>query len=103
MSKTLNIGILVSGRGSNMVAIIEALEKGEIEARVAVVISDNPDAEAIKKARAHGSEAVYVAPGRFHTKLEPASEAQFVKVLEERGALQYSIIVAATASDPAPT
>ena len=40
---------------------------------------------------------VYVAVGQ-----KRSTVAQFVKVLEERGALQYSIIVAATASDPAP-
>ncbi|WP_292768181.1 F0F1 ATP synthase subunit alpha, partial [Microbacterium sp. UBA3486] len=40
---------------------------------------------------------VYVAVGQ-----KRSTVAQFVKVLEERGALQYSIIIAATASDPAP-
>ncbi|MFP3541456.1 F0F1 ATP synthase subunit alpha, partial [Pseudomonas sp. SIMBA_044] len=40
---------------------------------------------------------VYVAVGQ-----KRSTVAQFVKVLEERGALKYSIIVAATASDPAP-
>ena len=47
-----------------------------------------------------GSEklyCVYVAIGQ-----KRSTVAQFVKVLEERGALEYSIIVAATASDPAP-
>jgi F-type H+-transporting ATPase subunit alpha len=43
------------------------------------------------------SSCVYVAIGQ-----KRSTVAQFVKVLEERGALQYSIIVAATASDPAP-
>src|SRR5690606_30169907 len=40
---------------------------------------------------------VYVAVGQ-----KRSTVAQFVKVLEERGALEYSIVVAATASDPAP-
>ncbi len=40
---------------------------------------------------------VYVAVGQ-----KRSTVAQFVKVLEERGALQYSIVIAATASDPAP-
>ena len=53
-------------------------------------IHDNgPDAEKLY--------CVYVAIGQ-----KRSTVAQFVKVLEERGALQYSIIVAATASDPAP-
>jgi phosphoribosylglycinamide formyltransferase-1 len=83
MPKQLKVGVLVSGRGSNMLAIIEAIEKGEIDAEVAVVISDNPEAKALTKARKHGIEAVYIDPGRFRTKLEPESEAEFVRVLRE--------------------
>ena len=41
------LGILVSGRGSNMTAIIDACEEGYLLANVEIVISDNPDAEAL--------------------------------------------------------
>ena len=41
------LGILVSGRGSNMNAIIDACERGYLLANVEIVISDNPDAEAL--------------------------------------------------------
>ena len=41
------LGILVSGRGSNMTAIIDACERGYLLANVEIVISDNPDAEAL--------------------------------------------------------
>ncbi len=57
----MNIGILISGRGSNMVAIVEAVASGEIpNAEVTVVISDKADAAGLEKAREHGVETVVV-------------------------------------------
>ena len=41
------IGILVSGRGSNMTAIIDACKRGYLLANVVIIISDNPDAKAL--------------------------------------------------------
>ena len=47
----INIGVLVSGRGSNLQAIIDAIEKGQIKGKIAIVISNNPDAQALKRAQ----------------------------------------------------
>jgi len=53
------IGILISGRGSNMLALIRAVADGRIpEAEVAVVISNVADAAGLEMAREHGVEAV---------------------------------------------
>ena len=52
------IGVLISGRGSNMVSIVEAAEGGRIPAVVAVVISNDPAAPGIAKAAAHGVETL---------------------------------------------
>ena len=53
------IGILISGRGSNMLALIRAVADGRIpEAEVAVVISNVADAAGLERAREHGVEAV---------------------------------------------
>lgn len=57
----MKIGILISGRGSNMVAIVDAVKSGEIPAsEVAVVISDTADAAGLAKARERGVETVVV-------------------------------------------
>jgi phosphoribosylglycinamide formyltransferase-1 len=48
MLDSLCLGILVSGRGSNLAAIIGQIEAGRLAARVGVVISDNPSAPALK-------------------------------------------------------
>lgn len=57
----MKIGILISGRGSNMVAIADAVASGEIpNSSVEVVISDKRDAEGLEKARERGIETVVV-------------------------------------------
>ena len=55
----MKIGILISGRGSNMVALVEAVRSGEIpDSEVAIVISDKPSAHGLAKARERGVETV---------------------------------------------
>ena len=60
-SKRARIGILISGRGSNMVALVDAIGDGRIpNAEIAVVISDQPDARGLVKARDRGIETVVI-------------------------------------------
>lgn len=56
----LKIGVLASGRGTNLQAIIDACEKKIINAKVTVVISDNEKAFALERARKHGIDAYFV-------------------------------------------
>jgi len=85
MARMIKLGILVSGRGSNMESIIRSIESGELDAEVSIVLSDNPDAPALDKARVHGVEARYIPPGRFKTRLEPEVEREYARILKERG------------------
>ena len=64
----IRLGVLVSGRGSNLQAIIDASQAGRIDAVVAIVISDVADAFALDRARTHGIEAVFVDPNLFETR-----------------------------------
>jgi phosphoribosylglycinamide formyltransferase-1 len=80
----INIGVLASGRGSNLEAILQSCEAGRIDGQVAVVISDVEDAFALERARRHKVEAAYVPPGKYRTKLEREIEEQYVCVLRER-------------------
>jgi phosphoribosylglycinamide formyltransferase 1 len=55
------IGILISGRGSNMVALVDAVKSGEIpNSEVAVVISDKASAAGLEKAKARGGETLII-------------------------------------------
>jgi phosphoribosylglycinamide formyltransferase-1 len=57
----MKIGILLSGRGSNMAALVDAVKSGDIpSSEVAVVISDNADATGLDRARERGVETVVV-------------------------------------------
>ena len=57
----MNIGILISGRGSNMVALVDAVRSGEIpDSHVSVVISDKPDAAGLAKAKERGVETLVI-------------------------------------------
>ena len=56
--KTLKIGVLASGRGSNFQAIIDSIESGYIQARINVLISDDPNAFSIERAEKHGIESL---------------------------------------------
>ena len=82
----LLVGVLASGRGSNLQAIIDRSLAGKIDVEVAVVVSDVADAQALGRARSAGIPAVHVPPGRFRTKLTPEAEQRYVDVLEEHGA-----------------
>ncbi len=83
--KKLRVGILASGKGSNLQAILDASLAGEIDVEVAVVISDVEDAHALERARNAGVPALHIHPGRFRTKLEPSAEAAYVHALEKHG------------------
>ncbi len=63
--REVRLGILASGRGSNLQAVIDAIENGSLSARVAVVISNKRDAEALERARRHGAPDVFVDPKPF--------------------------------------
>ncbi|MGV8077571.1 MAG: phosphoribosylglycinamide formyltransferase [Methanosarcina sp.] len=63
---TVKIAVLVSGRGSNLQAIIDSIEKGYIgNAAIHVVISNKADAYALKRARNHGINAVFLDPSGY--------------------------------------
>jgi phosphoribosylglycinamide formyltransferase-1 len=68
------IGVLVSGRGSNLQALIDATTAGRVVAEIAVVISNQPEAGGLDRARAHGIEAL-VIPHRGHASREAYDEA----------------------------
>lgn len=63
---TVKIAVLVSGRGSNLQAIIDSIQKGYIKnATINVVISNKASAYALERARNHGIDAVFLDPGEY--------------------------------------
>ena len=77
----LTIGVLISGRGSNLQAIIDAAARGEITGRVAVVISNKADASGLERARNAGIEALFIpSKGKERTEFE----RELAEALESR-------------------
>jgi phosphoribosylglycinamide formyltransferase 1 len=63
---TVKIAALVSGRGSNLQAIMDSIENGYIKnATVNVVISNKANAYALERARNHGIDAIFLDPGEY--------------------------------------
>lgn len=81
--KKARIAVLVSGRGSNLQAIIDNIEKGLLSSELAVVISDQTDAYALERARAYNIPAVLVSAKGYKNKREEY-DALLVKELRER-------------------
>ena len=55
------LGVLISGRGSNLQALIDAIGDGRLQATIAVVISNREDAQGLARARAAGIEAICIS------------------------------------------
>jgi phosphoribosylglycinamide formyltransferase-1 len=77
-SMTIKISVLVSGRGTNLQSVIDAIESGDITgAEIACVISDKADAFALERAKKHGIEGIFADPKSF-----PSRQAFDDKILE---------------------
>jgi phosphoribosylglycinamide formyltransferase-1 len=79
----IRIGVLASGRGSNLQAIMDSVRQGRLDADVAVVVSDVADAVALTRARSAGIEARFIDPGPKRAHLTKESEHEIIDVLEE--------------------
>jgi len=83
MSDMRNLGFLVSGRGSNMAAVLEEIAAGRLKAEARVVISDKPDAPALALAAGRGLPAFVIERKNFPRRRE--FEEDMVRVLKEHG------------------
>ena len=81
----LRLGVLGSGAGSNMQSIVDAIAKGELDAEIAIVISDVADAKILDRARRHGIECRHLDCAPFRTKLDGAAEAECIGLLKSAG------------------
>jgi phosphoribosylglycinamide formyltransferase-1 len=81
---TRSIGVLISGRGSNLQAIIDAIAAGRLDARIAVVISNRADAAGLDRARAAGVETL-VMPHKAYPPDRAAYDRALADALKSRG------------------
>lgn len=92
MNNPFRLGVLGSGKGSNFVAIADAIAAGKIPAEVALVLSDVESAGILAHARDRNIPAQFIPPGKFRTKLDEDAERAFVSALQSA---QVDLIVLA--------
>src|SRR2546429_384533 len=81
--RSVRLGILGSGKGTNCRAILESIKSGALAAVARVVISDVFDAPILDVAREFSVPNAYLPPGRFRTRLEPQAEVEVVRMLRD--------------------
>jgi len=86
----MNIAVFVSGSGTNLQAIIDGVAKGEIKAKIALVVSDNKDAYALTRAKNAGIETFVLSPKGFKSR-----EDYDKKIIEELKKRNVNLVVLA--------
>jgi phosphoribosylglycinamide formyltransferase-1 len=81
----MRLGVLGSGSGSNMQAILDAIEDGSLEAEISLVLSDNPDAFILTRAKKHGIKTGVIDCRGFKTKFPEEAQAETALRLKEAG------------------
>lgn len=79
----VNIGVLVSGSGTNLQSIIDAIEAGSLSASIKIVISNKPDAYALERAKKHGIATAVVRVKDFPSR--ELFDAEVLRLLREAG------------------
>jgi len=82
-SRPVRIAVLASGNGSNFEALAAAAARGDLGGEIVALLSDDPGAFALERARRLGIEALTPPAGRFRTRLE--DESPWLDALAERG------------------
>ena len=88
--KRLKLAVLASGRGSNFLALSEAIQAGKLNADICVLISDQIEAPALSRARAIGINALFISPKAYNSREEYESE-----IVRNLKSLDIDIIVLA--------
>ena len=93
MSK-VRLGVLASGRGSNLQAIIDAIEAGTLQAEIALVLSNKQDAVALERAGKHKIDTLFLDPKPFKDRPD-AREAYDRAILEALGQHKVDLVILA--------
>jgi phosphoribosylglycinamide formyltransferase-1 len=81
----MRLGILGSGSGSNMQAILDAIDSGTLDARIAIVLSDNPQAYILERARQRGIDTGLIDCRGFKTKFPEEAQQETADRLRAAG------------------
>jgi phosphoribosylglycinamide formyltransferase 1 len=82
----LRVAVLASGRGSNLQAVIDAIETGQVQAEIVAVISNKQDSTALERARKHRLADIFIDPKGYAGRQDSreAYDRALLEVLEKR-------------------
>ncbi|HAB16337.1 MAG TPA: phosphoribosylglycinamide formyltransferase [Verrucomicrobiales bacterium] len=80
---SFRLGVLGSGKGTNFLALADAISAGRLPAKLAIVLSDVTDSGILTHATERGIPAQFITPGTFRTKLDEAAESAYLNTLRE--------------------
>ena len=86
----LRLGVLISGRGSNLLAILEAVERGELAASVALVACNRPEAPGLAHARSRGIPTLVAGRATF-----PSRAVRHAAIADALAAAEVDLVVLA--------
>ena len=78
---SMKFAVLISGGGTNLQALIDAVDAGTIPASIAVVISDREDAYGLKRAETHNIPNAVISRNKFNSKQD--RDSKILEVLEQ--------------------
>ncbi|MBW2561213.1 MAG: phosphoribosylglycinamide formyltransferase [Deltaproteobacteria bacterium] len=81
--KKINLGVLVSGGGTNLQSIIDSMEEGKLDATIRVVISNIPGVQSLERAKRHGIPTAAIDHKQFATREE--FDREIVAILKAHG------------------
>lgn len=81
MARSLKLGVLISGSGSNLQSIIDNIEKGALQATIKIVVCNKPDAMGITRAQKHGLPVAVLKHEDFKTRDD--FDAELIRILKK--------------------
>lgn len=81
--RKMRLGVLGSGKGSNMVAIADACAGADCPYEIVTVLSDVENAGILERARERRLKAEFIPPGQYRTKLDEQAERRFIAALRQ--------------------
>jgi len=81
MARSLKLGVLISGSGSNLQSIIDNIEKGALQATIEIVVCNKPDALGINRAQKHGLPVAVLKHEDFKTRED--FDAELIRILKK--------------------
>jgi len=88
--RQLRLGVLASGRGSNFQSILDEIQKGNLSASVRILITDNPEAYAIERAKKNNIEFLILRPNNFQSK-----DKYYKKIADELKIREVELVILA--------